>query len=240
LPQAAIMVALFVVVTMGIIAVVQGQRKIPVQYAKRVVGQQGHAAARSSFLPLEGQLLRRDAGDLRQRDPAVPAADFLRVGAAFNIKFLTRASQNLLRGHWTYYHARYACSILFFSYFWVSVMFKPIQIADDLKKYGGYIPGVRPGEPTAQFLDFIMTRLTLAGAIFLTVIAVMPDVLLFELERAAAHRRTSSAAPVCSITGRRHPRYDAPDRDLPPSAPLRRLPEEGPHPCAAARNPQAA
>jgi preprotein translocase subunit SecY len=60
------------------------------------------------------------------------------------------------------------------------VMFKPIQIADDLKKYGGYIPGVRPGEPTAQFLDFIMTRLTLAGAIFLTVIAIAPDVLLFE------------------------------------------------------------
>jgi preprotein translocase subunit SecY len=68
--------------------------------------------------------------------------------------------------------------ILFFSYFWVSVMFKPIQIADDLKKYGGYIPGVRPGEPTAQFLDFIMTRLTLAGAVFLTIIAVMPDLVL--------------------------------------------------------------
>jgi len=62
------------------------------------------------------------------------------------------------------------------------VMFKPIQIADDLKKYGGYIPGVRPGEPTAGFLDFIMTRLTLAGAIFLTVIAIIPDVLLFELQ----------------------------------------------------------
>jgi preprotein translocase subunit SecY len=60
-------------------------------------------------------------------------------------------------------------------------MFKPIQIADDLKKYGGYIPGVRPGEPTAKFLDFIMTRMTLAGAIFLTIIAVMPDVFLFEL-----------------------------------------------------------
>jgi preprotein translocase subunit SecY len=60
-------------------------------------------------------------------------------------------------------------------------MFKPIQNADDLNKYGVYVPGVRPGEPTAQFLDFIMTRLTLAGAIFLTVIAVMPDVLLFEL-----------------------------------------------------------
>jgi hypothetical protein len=98
-------------------------------------------------------------------------------------------------------------------------MFKPIQIADDLKKYGGYIPGVRPGEPTAQFLDFIMTRLTLAGAIFLTIIAVMPDVsstgstcrgrsrLFLRRHRHADHRR-------------RHPRHHAPDRDLPAAAPL--------------------
>jgi len=60
-------------------------------------------------------------------------------------------------------------------------MFKPIQIADDLKKYGGYVPGVRPGEPTAKFLDFIMTRLTLAGAIFLTLIAIFPDLLYQQL-----------------------------------------------------------
>src|SRR3984885_2881177 len=70
---------------------------------------------------------------------------------------------------------------MFFSYFWGSVMFKPIQIADDLKKYGGYVPGVRPGEHTAQFLDFIITRLTLAGATFLTVIAIIPDVLYWQL-----------------------------------------------------------
>ena len=85
-----------------------------------------------------------------------------------------------MRGHWVYYTG-YSLLILFFSYFWVSVMFKPIQIADDLKKYGGYVPGVRPGEPTAQFLDFIMTRLTLAGAIFLTIIAIIPDVLYWQL-----------------------------------------------------------
>jgi preprotein translocase subunit SecY len=109
-----------------------------------------------------------------------PQQIFSQIGAAFNIKFLIEISQNLLRGHWSYYLID-TVLIMFFSYFWVSVMFKPIQIADDLKKYGGYIPGVRPGEPTAQFLDFIMTRLTLAGAIFLTIIAVMPDVLLFEL-----------------------------------------------------------
>ena len=103
------------------------------------------------------------------------------MGAAFNLKFMSELSAEP--------HARpvrsttrgYTLLILFFSYFWVSVMFKPIQIADDLKKYGGYIPGVRPGEPTAKFLDFIMTRLTLAGAIFLTVIAVMPDILLYEV-----------------------------------------------------------
>ena len=67
--------------------------------------------------------------------------------------------------------------IFFFSYFWVATQFQPVQIADDLKKYGGFIPGVRPGKPTADFLDFSMSRLTFAGAIFLTVIAVLPQML---------------------------------------------------------------
>ena len=67
--------------------------------------------------------------------------------------------------------------IFFFSYFWVATQFQPTQIADDLKKYGGYIPGVRPGKPTADFLDFTMTRLTFAGAVFLTLIAVFPSLL---------------------------------------------------------------
>jgi preprotein translocase subunit SecY len=81
----------------------------------------------------------------------------------------------LTRG-WIHY-ALYAAMIFFFSYFWVATQFQPQQIADDLKKYGGYIPGVRPGKPTADFLDFTMTRLTFAGAIFLTVIAVLPEML---------------------------------------------------------------
>ncbi|MEO5960230.1 MAG: preprotein translocase subunit SecY, partial [Opitutaceae bacterium] len=109
-----------------------------------------------------------------------PQQIFSWVGAHFQLKFLTEFSNELLRGSFWYYFLN-TTLILFFSYFWVSVMFKPIQIADDLKKYGGYIPGVRPGEPTAQFLDFIMTRLTLAGAIFLTVLAIVPDLLFFSL-----------------------------------------------------------
>ncbi len=179
LPQGIMMLVMFFLVTMGIIMVVQGQRKIPVQYAKRVVGNKV-MGGQSSFLPLKVNYSGVMPVIFASAILLFPQQIFSQIGAAFNIKFLVEFSQNLLRGHWTYY-AIYTSLIMFFSYFWVSVMFKPVQIADDLKKYGGYIPGVRPGEPTAQFLDFIMTRLTLAGSVFLTIIAVMPDFLLFEL-----------------------------------------------------------
>jgi preprotein translocase subunit SecY len=76
-----------------------------------------------------------------------------------------------------FYMALFALMILFFSYFWVATQFNPVQIADDLKKYGGYIPGIRPGKSTAEFLDRTMTRITLAGAVFLTIIAVLPTVI---------------------------------------------------------------
>jgi len=176
LPQGIMMISLFAIVTMGIIAVTQGQRKIPVQYAKRVVGQKVYGG-QSSFLPLKVNYSGVMPVIFATAILMFPQTIFSQVGAAFNMPFLVEFASNLTRGHWTYYLG-FTTLILFFSYFWVSVMFKPIQIADDLKKYGGYIPGVRPGEPTASFLDFIMTRLTLAGAIFLTVIAVIPDVLL--------------------------------------------------------------
>jgi len=174
--EGGLMIGLFVVVTMGIIAVTQGQRKIPVQYAKRVVGQKVYGG-QSSFLPLKVNYSGVMPVIFASAILMFPQQIMSQVGAAFKMPFLVDFASNLTRGHWTYY-AGFTTLILFFSYFWVSVMFKPIQIADDLKKYGGYIPGVRPGEPTAGFLDFIMTRLTLAGAIFLTIIAVIPDVLL--------------------------------------------------------------
>ena len=180
LPQGVMMIALFVVVIMGIILVTQGQRKIPVQYAKRVVGQKIYGG-QSSFLPLKVNYSGVMPVIFASAILLFPQQIMSQAGAAFNIKFLVEIANDLLRGHPIYYIGM-ATLILFFSYFWVSVMFKPIQIADDLKKYGGYVPGVRPGEPTAQFLDFIMTRLTLAGAVFLTIIAVIPDVLLFELQ----------------------------------------------------------
>ena len=179
IPLAILMIGLFLAVTVGIIMVVQGQRKIPVQYAKRVVGNKV-MGGQSSFLPLKVNYSGVMPVIFAQAILLFPQQILSQVGAAFNLQFLRDFSDNLIRGHWLYY-ALYTLLIFFFSYFWVSVMFKPIQIADDLKKYGGYIPGVRPGEPTANFLDFIMHRLTVSGAIFLTVIAIMPDVLLFRL-----------------------------------------------------------
>jgi preprotein translocase subunit SecY len=178
-PGGIVMVALFVLVTMGIVLVVQGQRKIPVQYAKRVVGNKV-MGGQSSFLPLKVNYSGVMPVIFASAILLFPQQIFSQLGAAFNLPFLVEFANNLLRGNWVYYFTM-GVLILFFSYFWVSVMFKPIQIADDLKKYGGYIPGVRPGEPTASFLDFIMTRLTLAGAIFLPLIAVVPDLLMAEL-----------------------------------------------------------
>jgi preprotein translocase subunit SecY len=85
--------------------------------------------------------------------------------------------QNLLSPAGWLYYVISALLIFFFSYFWVATMFQPNQIAEDLKRNGGYIPGVRPGRPTSEFLDYTMSRLTFAGAIFLTVIAVLPNLL---------------------------------------------------------------
>jgi preprotein translocase subunit SecY len=180
LPHAVLMAFLFFAVTMFIVAITQAQRKVPVQYAKRVVGQKVYGG-QSSFLPLKINYSGVMPVIFASAILLFPQQIMSQLGAWLNLRFLSDLANDLLRGNWVYY-AGYGFLILFFSYFWVSVMFKPIQIADDLKKYGGYIPGVRPGEPTARFLDFIMTRITLAGAIFLTIIAVMPDVLLFEFK----------------------------------------------------------
>ena len=176
-PHAVLMIALLLLVTAGIVAVTQAQRKIPVQYAKRVVGRKVYGG-QNSFLPLKVNYSGVMPVIFASAILLFPAQIFQTLEGATGFGFFGGLSSFLARGTWFYY-VTYGLLILVFSYFWVSLMFKPIQIADDLKKYGGFIPGVRPGEPTARFLDFVMTRLTLAGAIFLTIIAVFPDLLLF-------------------------------------------------------------
>jgi preprotein translocase subunit SecY len=163
-----VMVGLAFLVVAGVVAVTQAQRKIPVQYAKRVVGRKTYGG-QSSYMPL------------RVNYSGVMPIIFASAILMFLAKVLewipftkAWALSHLVRGTEPVYIILYGLMILFFSYFWVATQFHPVQIADDLKKYGGYVPGIRPGKPTAEFLDKTMTRITLAGAIFLTVIAVLP------------------------------------------------------------------
>lgn len=155
----------------GVIAVTQAQRKIPVQYAKRVVGRKMYGG-QSTYMPLRVNY----AGVM----PIIFAQAILMFPSKLLGLIKTDFFQNIaaaLNYGTPLYNTIYALMILFFSYFWVATQFNPVQIADDLKKNGGYVPGIRPGKATADFLDTTMSRITLAGALFLTVIAVMPTLM---------------------------------------------------------------
>ena len=175
--QGALMITLLFVVIAAMVAVTQAQRKVPVQYASRVVGSKMYSG-QSSFLPLKVNYSGVMPVIFASALLMFPQQLLAYLGAAFGISVFQKWSMVIVQGSMSYYII-YGILVLGFSYFWVSIMFKPLQIADDLKKNGGYIPGVRPGSPTAQFLDYVMTRLTLAGAIFLTIIALFPDILYF-------------------------------------------------------------
>ncbi len=167
-----LMVAFLFFVIAAVIAVTQGVRKITVQYAKRVVGRKMYGG-QTQYMPLKVNY----AGVM----PIIFAWALLLfpttiVGFLFKNSSTAKQITDLMSTGWPHY-VLLAAMIFFFSYFWVATQFQPAQIADDLKKYGGYIPGVRPGKPTSDFLDFTMTRLTFAGAIFLTLIAVLPSLL---------------------------------------------------------------
>jgi preprotein translocase subunit SecY len=169
------LVALLVLVVGSVVAVTQAQRKIPVQYAQRAVGRKIFQGG-SSFMPLRVNAAGVMPIIFAQAILMFPAMLLVKAGDIFNQKPIADFGHQLERGHWTYY-ALYTLMILFFSYFWVATQFNEIQIADDLKKHGGYIPGVRPGQATSDFLHRAMSRITLAGAIFLTVIALVPQLM---------------------------------------------------------------
>ncbi|MEK6564740.1 MAG: preprotein translocase subunit SecY [Candidatus Omnitrophota bacterium] len=171
-----VMAALLVFVVLAVIFVTQGQRKIPVQYARRVVGRKVFGG-QSTYIPLKVDTSGVIAIIFAQSIIMFPAtlASFI-PNPAFQ-----RMSNFLMRGH-IVYTAMYALLIIFFCYFYTAIVFNPKDISDNLKKYGGFIPGIRPGSPTTEFLDFVMTRITLAGAIFIAVIAILPDFVMATLK----------------------------------------------------------
>ena len=176
-----VLIILLVFVIAGVIAITQAQRKIPVQYAQRAVGRKVYAGG-TSYMPLKVNYAGVMPIIFAQSILMFPHTILLWLADSIFPKVapvkdaLTTLAIQLDYGTFLYLLV-YSLMILFFSYFWVATQFNEIQIADDLKKNGGYIPGVRPGQMTSDYLHNAMSRITLAGALFLTVIATIPIIL---------------------------------------------------------------
>jgi len=167
-----IMAGLLAGVVFAVILITQGQRKIPVQYARRIVGRKIFGG-QSTYIPLKVDTSGVIAIIFAQSIILFPAtlASFI-PNPAFQ-----RWAQGLVRGH-LFYTLAYSLLIIFFCYFYTAIVFNPMDLSENMKKYGGFIPGIRPGTPTTEFLDYVMTRITLAGAIFIAFIAIFPDFLM--------------------------------------------------------------
>ncbi|MFH1621705.1 MAG: preprotein translocase subunit SecY [Candidatus Omnitrophota bacterium] len=170
--KVAIMAVLLVGVVLAVTLVTQAQRKIPVQYARRIVGRRVYGG-QSTYLPLKVDQSGVIAIIFAQSLILFPAtiASFV-PNAGFQ-----KIAHSLVRGQFLYTFV-YALLIIFFCYFYTAIVFNPDDIAENMKKYGGFIPGIRPGINTAEYLDYIMTRITLAGALFIACIAIFPDFIM--------------------------------------------------------------
>jgi preprotein translocase subunit SecY len=171
-PHAILLLGLLAVVVAGVILVTQGQRKIPVQHAQRAVGRKVFAG-QTSYMPLKVNYAGVMPVIFAQAILMFPGLLFDKLGSSAQITFFSELGRLMKPESWFYLVAE-SLMIVFFSYFWVATQFNELQIADDLKKSGGYILGVRPGAATSDFLHRAMSRLTLAGAVFLAVLAAIP------------------------------------------------------------------
>jgi preprotein translocase subunit SecY len=164
--------AIMFVVVAGIVFVERGQRRLPIHYAKRVVGLKTFNA-QSSHLPLKVNM----AGVI----PPIFASSIIMFPATIanfiNIPWVQTAAKSLTPGNWIY-NIFFVAFIIFFCYFYTAVTFNPVDVADNIKKHGGYIPGIRPGKETSDFMDSVLTRLTFAGAIYISLVCVLPSILI--------------------------------------------------------------
>ncbi|MEI6438163.1 MAG: preprotein translocase subunit SecY [Candidatus Omnitrophota bacterium] len=162
----------FVTVVVTTTLVTQAQRRIPVQYARRTVGNKT-VGGQSTFIPLKVDTAGIIAIIFAQSILLFPAtiASFIPASGVHSLAAF------IARGHVLYY-AFYAGLIVFFCYFYTAIVFNPTDVAENLKKHGGFVSGIRPGKDTADYLDFVLTRITLAGAAFICCIAIMPDAIM--------------------------------------------------------------
>ena len=169
------LVALMVAVVAGVIIMTLGQRRIPVQYAKRVVGRRVYGG-QSTHIPLRVNT----AGVI----PVIFASSIIAFPATM-AQFINhpwaQTVQAWLRFGGVPYTLIYGGGIIFFTYFYTAIIFNPADVADNMKKYGGYIPGIRPGSKTAEFIERILDRVTLVGALYLAGISILPEILITQM-----------------------------------------------------------
>jgi preprotein translocase subunit SecY len=169
------------IIIVGVVFVEQGQRRIPVQYAKRMVGRRMYGGT-STYLPLKVN----QAGVI----PVIFASSLIYIPHLIT-QLIRSGTGSLGNGWWDKFVGNYLSNpaspvyigiyfglIIFFTYFYVSITFNPDERADEMKKFGGFIPGIRPGRPTADYLRFVLSRITLPGSIYLGVISVLPNLFL--------------------------------------------------------------
>jgi preprotein translocase subunit SecY len=171
--QLIILIPVMVAVVAFIVLVERGQRRITVQYAKRVVGRRV-LGGQSTHLPL-----RINTGGVI---PVIFASSILTfpqtIGLAVQENSFLRAVTDALRFGEPLYNLLYVVGIVFFAYFYTSIVFNPNEVADNMRKYGGFIPGIRPGKRTAEYVNSILTRITLVGALYLALIAIIPEFMI--------------------------------------------------------------
>jgi preprotein translocase subunit SecY len=167
-----VLTVLMVGVVGFIIFVEQGQRRIPVQYAKRVVGRRMYGG-QSTHLPLK----INTSGVI----PPIFASSIIMfpttIAQFIQVEWVQQAANAINPGGWIY-SLIYVALIFFFCYFYTAVTFNPADVADNMKKYGGFIPGIRPGKRTAEYIDRVLTRITLGGAVYVSAVCVLPTLLI--------------------------------------------------------------
>jgi preprotein translocase subunit SecY len=173
-------IAMGLVVMALVVFVEQSQRRIPVQYAKRMVGRRMYGGT-STYIPIKVNM----AGVI----PVIFASSLLYLPALIsqfqgnsNAAWVAWIQTNLVKGDHPIYMAAYFLLIIFFTYFYVAITFNPDEVAENMRKYGGFIPGIRAGRPTAEYLDYVLTRVTFPGALYLGLISLIPLVALALLQ----------------------------------------------------------
>ena len=166
-----VVLAVGIAVVAAVVFVEQAQRRIPVQYAKRMVGRQAYGGT-STYIPIKVN----QAGVI----PVIFASSLLYIPSLI-VNFTNSqagwaiwVSRNLVNGDNVFYVTAYSAMIIFFTYFYVAITFNPDEVADNMKKYGGFIPGIRAGRPTSEYLQYVLSRITAPGSLYLALVAIIP------------------------------------------------------------------